>query len=141
MKSILMRLLRCRFYWGLDCTFPALGMHNMFLASDFRGSFDEIFARHRLPAEPSFYIHCPARIDPSAAPKGLGLAARGAACGLCLVVCVCVCVLRLSEEHAGRARLADGAGPVRVPVGQDGRSGVGGGGGACAQGSACQAEV
>ena len=100
MKSILMRLLRCRFYWGLDCTFPALGMHNMFLASDFRGSFDEIFARHRLPAEPSFYIHCPARIDPSAAPKGLGLAARGAACGLCLVVGVCVCVCVAPERGA-----------------------------------------
>ncbi|KAJ1467626.1 hypothetical protein T484DRAFT_1858187, partial [Baffinella frigidus] len=50
--------------------FPALGMHNMFLAHDYKGSFDDIFSRHRLPAEPSFYIHCPVRIDPSAAPPG-----------------------------------------------------------------------
>jgi phytoene desaturase len=58
------------FYWGIDCTFPQLDVHNVFLASDYRGSFDRIFKENGLPDEPSFYVHAPARVDPSAAPAG-----------------------------------------------------------------------
>ena len=38
------------------------------MQQDFKGSFDEIFAKFQLPDEPSFYIHVPSRCDPSAAP-------------------------------------------------------------------------
>jgi len=58
------------FYWGLDQTIPQLGTHNVFLAGEYRQSFDRIFEDLTLPDEPSFYIHAPARIDPSAAPAG-----------------------------------------------------------------------
>jgi phytoene desaturase len=58
------------FYWGVDKTFPQLGMHNVFLAGDYRASFDHIFRDHSLPAEPSFYVHAPGRVDPAAAPAG-----------------------------------------------------------------------
>jgi phytoene desaturase len=58
------------FYWGVDKMYPQLGMHNVFLSGDYRASFDRIFHDHALPEEPSFYVHAPARTDPSAAPSG-----------------------------------------------------------------------
>jgi phytoene desaturase len=58
------------FYWGVDTVYPQLGTHNVFLAGDYRTSFDRIFKDHLLPDEPSFYVHAPARTDPSAAPVG-----------------------------------------------------------------------
>ena len=58
------------FYWGVDKIYPQIGHHNVFLAGDYKASFDRIFNDHTLPAEPSFYIHAPARTDPSAAPAG-----------------------------------------------------------------------
>lgn len=57
-------------YWGLDRVYPQLGPHNVFLADDYRASFDRIFKDRTLPDEPSFYVHAPARIDPTAAPAG-----------------------------------------------------------------------
>jgi phytoene desaturase len=58
------------FYWGVNKTYPQLRTHNVFLSTDYRASFDRIFQDHTLPDEPSFYIHAPARTDPSAAPAG-----------------------------------------------------------------------
>ncbi|KAI9689131.1 MAG: hypothetical protein M1822_000869 [Bathelium mastoideum] len=56
------------FYWALNQRVPALSAHNIFLASAYRASFDSIFKHHLIPAEPSFYVNVPSRIDPSAAP-------------------------------------------------------------------------
>lgn len=58
------------FFWGVDKTYPQLGTHNVFLAGDYRASFDRIFRDRALPDEPSFYVHAPARTDPAAAPAG-----------------------------------------------------------------------
>ena len=58
------------FYWGVDKVYPQLETHNVFLADDYRTSFDRIFNDHLLPDKPSFYVHAPARADPSAAPLG-----------------------------------------------------------------------
>lgn len=58
------------FYWGVDKVYPEIGHHNVFLAGDYKMSFDSIFRDHTLPAEPSFYLHAPARMDPAAAPHG-----------------------------------------------------------------------
>ncbi|KAI0110952.1 phytoene desaturase [Hypoxylon sp. NC0597] len=58
------------FYWSLDRKVPELQTHNIFLADEYRESFDAIFDRQSLPKEPSFYINVPSRIDPSAAPEG-----------------------------------------------------------------------
>ena len=58
------------FYWGIDTVYPQLGTHSVFLADDYRSSFERIFKEHLLPDEPSFYVHAPTRIDPSAAPLG-----------------------------------------------------------------------
>jgi phytoene desaturase len=58
------------YYWGVDKVYPQLGPHNVFLDGDYRGSFEKIFHDNSLPDPPSFYLHAPARIDPSAAPVG-----------------------------------------------------------------------
>ncbi|KAI1755910.1 phytoene dehydrogenase [Xylaria castorea] len=58
------------FYWSLDRKVPELQTHNIFLADEYRESFDAIFDRQTLPEEPSFYVNVPSRIDPSAAPEG-----------------------------------------------------------------------
>lgn len=58
------------FYWGLSRPLPSLSPHQLFLAEDYRGSFDRIFNDKVLPHEPSFYVHCPSRMDPSCAPAG-----------------------------------------------------------------------
>ncbi|KAI1362473.1 phytoene dehydrogenase [Xylaria arbuscula] len=58
------------FYWSLDRKIPELQTHNIFLADEYRESFDAIFDRQTLPDEPSFYVNVPSRIDPSAAPEG-----------------------------------------------------------------------
>lgn len=58
------------FYWGVGHVYPQLGTHNVFLADNYRASFDRIFKDHTLPDRPSIYVHAPARSDPSAAPAG-----------------------------------------------------------------------
>jgi len=56
------------FFWGLDKTYEKLGPHTLFLASDYRENFDHIIRDLSLPANPSLYIHAPARLDSSMAP-------------------------------------------------------------------------
>lgn len=56
------------FYWALDRKFPELSAHNIFLAEDYRESFDSIFKKHQIPSQPSFYVNVPSRVDPTAAP-------------------------------------------------------------------------
>lgn len=58
------------FYWAMDRIIPELEVHNIFLADEYRESFDEIFTRQLMPEQPSFYLNVPSRIDPTAAPPG-----------------------------------------------------------------------
>jgi phytoene desaturase len=58
------------FYWGLDKQYPQLGQHNLFFSGDYRKGFEDIFKNATMPEQPNFYIHAPARMDPSAAPAG-----------------------------------------------------------------------
>lgn len=58
------------FYWGVDKRFPQIAHHNVLLGGEYHESFKRIFNDHELPAQPSFYVHAPARTDPSAAPNG-----------------------------------------------------------------------
>ena len=57
------------FYWSINKKIPQLSTHNIFLAEEYQESFDSIFKEHSLPAEPSFYVNVPSRVDPSAAPE------------------------------------------------------------------------
>jgi phytoene desaturase len=58
------------FFWGLDRLYGMLPPHTLFLADDYRENFDSIIRDLDLPANPSLYIHAPARLDPSMAPGG-----------------------------------------------------------------------
>ncbi len=72
-KSLARREASCSsisFYWAIDRKMEALKAHNIFLAEDYRESFDSIFKKHLIPTEPSFYVNVPSRVDPSAAPEG-----------------------------------------------------------------------
>lgn len=57
-------------YLGLDRQVPELGHHSVFFGGDYRGSFEDIFQRFRVPADPSFYVSIANRTDPSLAPEG-----------------------------------------------------------------------
>jgi phytoene desaturase len=54
----------------VDKVYPQIKHHNVWLAGDYKASFDSIFDRYTLPDEPSFYVHAPSRTDPAAAPEG-----------------------------------------------------------------------
>jgi phytoene desaturase len=58
------------FFWGLDKTYETLGAHTLFLADDYRENFERIIRDLGLPANPSLYVHAPARLDPSMSPPG-----------------------------------------------------------------------
>ena len=58
------------FYWGVDKIYSQLGHHNVFLAGEYKASFDSIFTDLALPSEPSFYVNAPGRTDASVAPPG-----------------------------------------------------------------------
>jgi phytoene desaturase len=58
------------FYWGVDKPYETLGPHTLFLADDYHQNFESIIKDLDLPANPSLYIHAPARLDPSMAPRG-----------------------------------------------------------------------
>lgn len=57
------------YHWGLDKVYPLLGHHSVFLSDSFREGLDKIFIDKSISDHPSFYIHAPARTDPSAAPS------------------------------------------------------------------------
>ena len=72
-KSLKARPASCSsisFYWAMDQQIPELTTHNIFLAEDYKDSFDDIFQKQSMPREPSFYVNVPSRIDSTAAPKG-----------------------------------------------------------------------
>ena len=56
------------FYWAMNRRIPELSTHNIFLADDYRESFDSIFKHQQIPTQPSFYVNVPSRVDPTAAP-------------------------------------------------------------------------
>jgi phytoene desaturase len=57
------------FYWGLDRSFPDLGVHNIFFSPDYRREFDDIFSR-LCPQEPTVYINITSKINAEDAPSG-----------------------------------------------------------------------
>jgi phytoene desaturase len=58
------------FFWGVDRPYEGLGPHTLFLADDYRQNFEAIIDDLGLPANPSLYIHAPARLDSAMAPAG-----------------------------------------------------------------------
>jgi phytoene desaturase (3,4-didehydrolycopene-forming) len=84
------------FYWSLKQKIPELQTHNIFLADEYKESFDAIFKRQSIPSEPSFYVNVPSRIDPSAAPEG------------CDSIVVLVPTGHLLNSHPAKPSTSDG---------------------------------
>ena len=58
-------------YLGLEGKLDHMAHHNVYLSSEYRKNFDQIFSERRLPDDPSFYTNVPSRTDPGAAPEGM----------------------------------------------------------------------
>jgi phytoene desaturase len=58
------------FYIGLRGRVDHLSHHTIFLPDDYRGAFDELTGRHRIPKALPFYVSVPSATDPSLAPPG-----------------------------------------------------------------------
>ncbi len=57
-------------YLGVGRRYPRLPHHTLVVPADLRGACDDIFSRHRIPADPAYYICNPSKTDPSLAPPG-----------------------------------------------------------------------
>lgn len=57
-------------FLGLNRQYPRLPHHTLVVPADLRGTCDDIFARHRVPADPAYYLCNPNKTDPSLAPPG-----------------------------------------------------------------------
>ena len=82
------------FNWAVDAKLAALLQHNVFLSSDFKGSWNRAVFPEDLaaPKQCNFYVHSPAYTDPSAAPPG------------CESVMVLLPVANLAEATAAAKR-------------------------------------
>lgn len=72
-QSIQKRGLSCSsisFYWSLSQTVPQLEAHGMFPGRDYGKKNTRIYLEQDKPCNPTFYVHVPSRVDPSAAPPG-----------------------------------------------------------------------
>lgn len=56
-------------FLGLNKKLNKLTHHNLLNSKDWEGHFDSIFSNPSWPKNPSYYVSCPSKIDPSVAPK------------------------------------------------------------------------
>ena len=58
------------YYWSVRRTINGLGHHTIFLPSDYRGAFDDLFKNGRMPTGLPFYTSVASATDPGLAPQG-----------------------------------------------------------------------
>lgn len=58
------------FLWATDRPYPQVQPHTLFLSDRYRENFDTIQSEPTMGAEPSVYVHAPARLDSAMAPPG-----------------------------------------------------------------------
>jgi phytoene desaturase len=58
------------FYFGLRSKVENIGHHTIFLPRDYRGAFDCLLKKKRIPEEMPFYVSVPSATDPGLAPAG-----------------------------------------------------------------------
>jgi phytoene desaturase len=57
-------------YIGVKDKVPSLLHHNLIFSKDWRHNFGQIFDKPAWPDDPSLYVCCPSKTDPSVAPAG-----------------------------------------------------------------------
>jgi len=55
---------------GLNCTYPQLAHHNFLFSGDQKEHFHTVFRKRQLPPDPTIYLVCASRTDPTVAPPG-----------------------------------------------------------------------
>ncbi len=55
---------------GLDCQYPQLAHHNFLFSGDQKEHFHTVFRKRLLPPDPTIYLVCASRTDPTVAPPG-----------------------------------------------------------------------
>ncbi|SIQ60253.1 phytoene desaturase [Alkalispirochaeta americana] len=58
------------FYWGVQNTYPQMGLHNIFFGADYPGEFRSIFQAGEVPDDPTIYVNITAKYVKSDAPEG-----------------------------------------------------------------------
>ena len=58
------------FYWGMDCTFPQLGLHNMFLTNDSQKEYEHLFGTGTLYEDPTIHLTISSKMNAKDAPDG-----------------------------------------------------------------------
>jgi diapolycopene oxygenase len=58
------------FYWGVNKTYPPLGLHNILFTSDYKGEFAQLFGNGSVHNDPTVYIYISSKSQPGDAPPG-----------------------------------------------------------------------
>jgi phytoene desaturase len=58
------------FYWGVRGRMENIGHHTIFLPDDYRGAFDDLCSKRRIPEGLPFYVSIASETDPDLAPPG-----------------------------------------------------------------------
>jgi phytoene desaturase len=58
------------FYWGIQKTFPRLGLHNIFFSEDYKEEFEKLFQEKTIAADPTVYLNITSKHKPDDAPPG-----------------------------------------------------------------------
>lgn len=58
------------FYWGMNSTFPQLGLHNMFLTNDSKQEYEHLFGTGMLYEDPTIHLTISSKMNATDAPEG-----------------------------------------------------------------------
>ena len=58
------------FYWGMNRTFPQLGLHNMFLTNDSKKEYEYLFGNGMLYKDPTVHLTISSKMNTTDAPEG-----------------------------------------------------------------------
>lgn len=58
------------FYWGINRSFPELGLHNIFFSKNYKEEFDAIFQDATIGEDPTVYINITSKLKTDDAPAG-----------------------------------------------------------------------
>jgi phytoene dehydrogenase-like protein len=59
------------FYWGINRSFPQLGLHNIFFSNNYQAEFDHLFRLKKSYDDPTVYINITSKCEPGKqAPDG-----------------------------------------------------------------------
>jgi phytoene desaturase len=58
------------FYWGMNRTYPALHLHNIFFGTSYRNEFEHLFDSKLYHEDPTIYINITSKMETGQAPAG-----------------------------------------------------------------------